>query len=109
MLEEMVVAVCKARLLPLEEVRSWYWRKLLRTHRQVGKNQWDEWVAQTQSAQIGTARAIASTFGKGSLPDLPEYDTVAHDPFTPPKKKKLSERWRKYHLANNIPIPDGYE
>lgn len=111
LIENMVTTVCKERLKSPEEVGAYPWRVLLRAYRQVGKTLWDEWVADVQKAEIGTARAISLALGgkKTKLQPLPAYEEVRHDPWAEPQKKRLSERMRKYHEANNIPIPPGYE
>lgn len=108
----MVATICKSRMIRPDEVKSWYWRVLLRTYRQVGKSLWDEWISDVQKAEIGTVRAISIALGgkNKKLPALPEYDKVANDPWEESRPRKvLSDRMRMYHEANNIPIPAEYE
>ena len=107
LLEDMVVAIAKHRMIDTQDIKGWYWEKLLRVYRQIGRSIWDDYVNEITKFEIGAARAISAVMsGKKSEP-MPSYPNDA-DMFTEKKKKILSPMWAKYHKANNIPIPKGY-
>lgn len=108
LLEDMVVAIAKHRRLDPNEIKLWGWNKLLRVYRQIGKSIWDEYISGITQTEIAAMRAFQSAMTGKRPKDLPQYP-AEEDNFSEKKKKFMTPWMARYHKANNIPIPEGYE
>lgn len=107
LVEDMIADVVGQRHIPLEEVRAWNWDRLRRTHRQVLRVRWDEFISGVREVETGVARGVAPMFSKKKLPDLPEFDKVStEDIFDGVAESAATPRpgsmWEKYLEANQL-------
>ena len=93
LLETLAWEVATFRHLPDEAVTQKPVVWLFAEYERVAEARWRGTTEQIAATQTGVGRALAQAFGKGDLPDLPDYDEIVES------SKPLEDRLPAWHKA----------